>query len=100
MDAGFSWNFEIVTRSPTDQLLIPYDFDLSEVVTLATYPIDLPSVVTMFGADVVKAQAADMKMQQPRLMETLQSYPFENDPDGVQNITNLINGFFTSADAL
>src|SRR5262249_16199851 len=72
--SGHSWNFEVVTKSPTSQLLIPFDFDLADWVRGVSAPIDLSATVAAFGGDVVLAEGAALKALAPSLEQLLQDF--------------------------
>jgi hypothetical protein len=100
-DEGTSWNFEVVDKSPTEQLLIPYDFDLAMYVIGQQDggAYDIASIIEQFGKERVTAQLSVLKAGQPAVLEALAAYPFGADQDGIAGIKAVIAGFFQAADA-
>jgi hypothetical protein len=100
-DDTASSNFEVVDKTPTEQLLIPYDFDIAMYVIgpQGEDVYDIASIIEQYGNERVMAQLSALKAGQPAVLEALAGYPFGADQDGVAGIKAVIAGFFQAAEA-
>lgn len=74
------WNVKIAELSNGNWVAIPYDFDLSSIVTKRNYPMNIPTIQSRTNADIYRQAVENFKRSRSQIYQLLPA--LNGDPDG------------------